>query len=197
MYISIRYYFCVIKKFNVSCRYSSWTPPPPRYRWFNKLYLKKLEWPLIFSYIKTTDTIFAIFSKCLYPSDEKRYLMMKFSDFFFRNDIVWNKIYKSIKIQFPIALKNTNIKRTFSGKCVFQILSIFYKLTVLWVFAILFLKYSMCIVWVGKLWKKPNFLFQKNLFLNQFSKELQCVRNQQKAFFLKKLSLIRVSINYA
>lgn len=94
-----------------------------------------------------------------------------FSDFFFRNDIVWNKIYKSIKIQFPIALKNTNIKRTFSGKCVSQILSIFYKLTVLWVFAILFLKYIMCIVWVGKLWKKPNFLFQKNLFLNQFSKE--------------------------
>lgn len=129
MYISIRYYFCVIKKFNVSCRYSSWTPPPPRYRWFNKLYLKKLEWPLIFSYIKTTDTILAIFSECLYPSDEKRYLMMKFSDFFFRNEIVWNKIYKSIKIQFPIALKNTNIKRTFSGKCVFQILSIFYKLT--------------------------------------------------------------------
>lgn len=116
--------------------------------------------------------------------------MMKFSDFlifwfFFRNDIVWNKIYKSIKIQFPIALKNANIKRTFSGKCVFQILSIFYKLTVLWVSVILFLKYSMCIVWVGKLWKKPNFLFQKNLFLNQFSKELQCVRNQQKAFFLK------------
>lgn len=145
------------------------TPPekkPQRYSWLNKFIKKNFERPLVSSYIKTTDTIFAIFSECLYPSDEKRYLMMKFSDFFFRNDIVWNKIYKSIKIQFPIALKNTNIKRTFSGKCVFQIVSIFYKLTVLWVSVILFLKYSMCIVWVGKLWKKPNFLFQKNLFLN-------------------------------
>lgn len=97
MYISIRYYFCVIKMFNVSCRYSSWKAPQ-RYSWLNKLYWKKFEWPLIFSYIKTTDTIFAIFSECLYPSDEKRYLMMKFSDFliFFYEMILFET--RSIKV---------------------------------------------------------------------------------------------------
>lgn len=41
MYISIRYYFCVINIFSFSCRYSSWKKPPKRYSWFNKLNLKK------------------------------------------------------------------------------------------------------------------------------------------------------------
>lgn len=98
MYIFIRYYFCVIKKFNVLCCYFFWIFFFLRYRWFNKFYLKKFEWLLIFFYIKIIDIIFVIFFKCLYLSDEKRYLMMKFFDFFFWNDIVWNKIYKSIKI---------------------------------------------------------------------------------------------------
>lgn len=130
-------------------------------------------------------------------SDDEIFWFSDFLIFFSRNDIVWKKIYKSIKIQFPIALKNTNIKRTFSGKCVSQILSIFYKLTVLWASAILFLKYSMCIVWVGKLWKRQTFFKKKNCFWINSLKNFNVSEINKKHFFLKVISLIRVSMNYA
>lgn len=99
MYISIRYYFCVIKKFNSHVVTPPEPPPPPQDTAdLINFILKSLNDH--FSYIKTTDTIFAIFSECLYPSDEKRYLMMKFSDFFFEMILFETRSIKVSKFNF-------------------------------------------------------------------------------------------------
>lgn len=58
---------------------------------------------LIFFYIKIIDIIFVIFFECLYLSDEKRYLMMKFFDFlifFFEMILFEIRFIKVLKFNF-------------------------------------------------------------------------------------------------